>query len=641
MEAGFNAPPLRLSRERSTGRFVAAACVFRSADKVRVSSTQQSQQRLLMSSKQKLGVGQALRKRSGMLIGVAVFSGVINLLALTGSFYMLQVYDRVIPSRSIPTLIGLTILLVVLFVANGVLDLVRSRIMSRVGLGVDEALRDDVFSAMQTVSLQSRSEGDGLQPVRDLDRVRSFLSGMGPAALFDLPWIPIYLVLIFMLHPSMGWFAIGGALLLVAVTIATEMLSKSPSLRSAQSGSARLAVAGLSARNAEVSRAMGMGPNLLGRWRDLTDRHLDDQIKASDAVGGMGVTSKALRLLLQSGILGLGAYLVVIGQVSAGVIIAGSIVMSRALAPIETVIQHWRGFVDARHASYRLGALLKAVPDENRSLTELPAPARSLSVEAISVAPPGQKKSTIENVTFALEAGDALGIIGPSGSGKSTLARALVGVWRPPVGAGTIRLDGASLDQWTPARLGRHIGYLPQDIQLFEGTVSENIARLDPEATDESIVAAAKAAGAHELIVGLRDGYQTRIGENGGGLSAGQRQRIAFARALYGNPFMLVLDEPNSNLDSAGDTALSGAIKAVRERGGIVIVIAHRPSALANVDKVMAMADGKVQVLGPKEEVLRKVLAPVAASGASMPAQPEVNRVLRAVQTREGRIEAL
>ena len=594
-----------------------------------------------MVGKEKQSVRQALRKQSGMLIGVAVFSGVINLLALTGAIYMLQVYDRVIPSRSIPTLIGLTILLVLLFVANGALDLVRSRIMSRVGLGVDEALRDEVCSAMQTVSLQSRSEGDGLQPVRDLDRVRSFLSGMGPAALFDLPWIPIYLVLIFMLHPSMGWFAVGGALLLVVVTIATEMLSKAPSLRSAQSGSARLAVAGLSARNAEVSRAMGMGPNLLGRWRDLTDRHLDDQIKASDAVGGMGVTSKALRLLLQSGILGLGAYLVVIGEVSAGVIIAGSIVMSRALAPIETIIQHWRGFVDARHASYRLGALLKAVPDENRSLTELPAPARSLSVEAISVAPPGQKKSTIENVTFALEAGDALGIIGPSGSGKSTLARALVGVWRPPVGAGTIRLDGASLDQWTPARLGRHIGYLPQDIQLFEGTVSENIARLDPEATDESIVAAAKAAGAHELIVGLRDGYQTRIGENGGGLSAGQRQRIAFARALYGNPFMLVLDEPNSNLDSAGDTALSGAIKAVRERGGIVIVIAHRPSALANVDKVMAMADGKVQVLGPKEEVLRKVLAPVAASGASMPAQPEVNRVLRAVQTREGRIEAL
>lgn len=598
-----------------------------------------------MVGKEKQSVRQALRKRSGMLVGVAVFSGVINLLALTGAIYMLQVYDRVIPSRSIPTLIGLTILLVLLFVANGALDLVRSRIMSRVGLGVDEALRDDVFSAMQTVSLQSRGEGDGLQPVRDLDRVRSFLSGMGPAALFDLPWIPIYLVLIFMLHPSMGWFAVGGALLLVAVTIATEMLSKAPSLRSAQSGSARLAVAGLSARNAEVSRAMGMGPNLLGRWRDLTDRHLDDQIKASDAVGGMGVTSKALRLLLQSGILGLGAYLVVIGEVSAGVIIAGSIVMSRALAPIETVIQHWRGFVDARHASYRLGNLLKAVPDENRSLTELPAPARSLSVEAISVAPPGQKKPTIENVTFALEAGDALGIIGPSGSGKSTLARALVGVWRPPVGAGAIRLDGASLDQWTPARLGRHIGYLPQDIQLFEGTVSENIARLDPEATDEAIVAAAKAAGAHELIVGLRDGYQTRIGENGGGLSAGQRQRIAFARALYGNPFMLVLDEPNSNLDAAGDAALSGAIKAVRERGGIVIVIAHRPSALANVDKVMAMADGKVQVLGPKEEVLRKVLAPVAssstASGASVPAQPEVNRVLRAVQTREGRIEAL
>jgi len=598
-----------------------------------------------MRSKEKLSVGQALRKRSGMLLGVAVFSGVINLLALTGSLYMLQVYDRVIPSRSIPTLIGLTVLLVVLFVANGVLDLIRSRIMSRVGLGVDEALRDDVFSAMQTVSLQSRGEGDGLQPVRDLDKVRSFLSGMGPAALFDLPWIPVYLVLIFMLHPTMGWFAIAGALLLVAVTVATEMLSKSPSLRSAQSGSMRLALAGLSARNAEVTRAMGIGPTLLARWREITDRHLDDQIKASDAVGGMGVTSKALRLLLQSGILGLGAYLVVIGQVSAGFIIAGSIIMSRALAPIETVIQHWRGFVDARHAASRLGTLLKSVSGENRAMTELPPPARSLSVEGISVAPPGQKKPTIENVTFALEAGDALGIIGPSGSGKSTLARALVGVWRPPVGAGTIRLDGASLDQWSPARLGRHIGYLPQDIQLFEGTVAENIARLDPEATDEAIIAAAKVAGAHELIVGLRNGYQTRIGDNGGGLSAGQRQRIAFARALYGNPFLLVLDEPNSNLDSAGDTALSGAIKEVRDRGGIVIVIAHRPSALANVDRVMAMADGKVQAFGPKEEVLRKVLAAVPSGpvtkGSNMPAQPEVNRVLRAVQTREERSEVI
>lgn len=609
-----------------------------------------------MSRKEKPGVGSALRKRSGVLFGVALFSGVINLLALTGAIYMLQVYDRVIPSRSIPTLVALSVLLVGLFFANGLLDWVRARIMSRVGLSVDEALRDEVFSAMQTASLQSRTEGDGMQAVRDLDRVRNFLSGMGPTALFDLPWIPVYLALIFLLHPIMGWFAVAGAVLLIAVTAATELKSKGPSLRSAQSGSARLALAASAGRNAEVVRAMGIGPALLARWRDLTNRHLEDQIRAADAVGGMGVASKSLRLLLQSGILGLGAYLVVKGEVSPGFIIAGSIVMSRALAPIETVIQHWRGFVEARHAAHRLRVLLNTLGSDNRPITELPAPKSRLTVENLSVAPPGQTKPTIENVSFSLEAGEALGIIGPSGSGKSTLARALVRVWQPPVGGGSVRLDGAALDQWSPGVLGRHIGYLPQDIQLFDGTVSENIARLDPQATDESIVAAAKAAGAHELIVSLREGYQTRLGENGAGLSAGQRQRIALARALFGNPFLVVLDEPNSNLDSAGDSALSAAIRSIRERGGIAIVIAHRPSALANIDKVMAMANGQMQVIGPKEEVLRRVLVsvPGAAPGpnpnpgpspsSTAPhtlGQPVVSRLRRPVQTPDGRSEAV
>ena len=560
------------------------------------------------------GVGTALRKSRGLLVGVGIFSGIINLMALTGAMYMLQVYDRVIPSRSIPTLIGLTILMVCLFAVNGVLDLIRTRIMSRIGLRVDDDLRDEVFSALQTVSLKARSEGDGLQAVRDLDRIRGFLSGLGPTALFDLPWIPIYLIIIFAIHPLMGWFSVGGALLLVAITYATEVFSSGPTKKATQSGGIRFGLAGTAARNAEVIRAMGIGPHLHRRWVDLNASYLSDQVKASDAASGMGVWSKVSRLLLQSGILGLGAYLVVWNEVSAGSIIAGSIVMSRALAPMETVIQHWRGFVEARQASQRLKALLHSVNENKEDVTELPAPVKSLSVENLTIAAPGQQKPTILNISFSLNAGDALGIIGPSGSGKSTLARALVGAWQPSRSGGAVRLDGASLDQWVPSALGKHIGYLPQDIQLFSGTVADNIGRLDPDASSEDIVAAAKDAGAHDLIVSLPEGYETRIGENGIGLSAGQRQRVALARALFRKPFFVVLDEPNSNLDSAGDMALSTAIKGIRERNGIVIVIAHRPSALAHVEKVMAMAAGQVQAVGPKEEVLRKVLSPVPAA---------------------------
>lgn len=590
-----------------------------------------------------LGVANALGSSRGLIVGVALFSGVINLLALTGSIYMLQVYDRVIPSRSVPTLIGMTILMLALFVVNGVLDLVRTRIMSRIGLKVDEALRDKVFAALQTVSLRARTEGDGLQTVRDLDRVRTFLSGVGPTALFDLPWIPIYLVFIFMLHPLMGWFSVAGALVLVAITYATEIFSSGPSLKAAKSGGQRFALAGTAGRNAEVIRAMGLGPNMHQRWVELNDRHLGDQLQASDAVGGMSVSSKTIRLLLQSGILGVGAYLVVLNQVSAGAIIAGSIIMSRALAPIETAIQHWRGFVEARQASARLRNVLKAAAEDQSSVTELPPPTKLLAVESLTVSAPGQTKPTIVNISFSLKAGEALGIIGPSGSGKTTLARTLVGAWQPVRAGGAVRLDGAALDQWQPSSLGRHIGYLPQDIQLFEGTVAENIARLDPDARDEDIVAAAQDAGAHELIVGLPDGYQTRIGDNGAGLSAGQRQRVALARALYGRPFLVVLDEPNANLDSAGDSALSTAIKGIRDRGGIAIVIAHRPSALAHIDKVMAMAGGQIQAIGPKEEVLRKVLAPVpaapkATASAPQPA-PSAGAVLRTVTPGELRLE--
>ncbi|UFZ02669.1 type I secretion system permease/ATPase [Bradyrhizobium ontarionense] len=565
----------------------------------------------------------ALARCSLIFAGVAVFSGAINLLALTGSLYMLQVYDRVLPSRSVPTLIGLSLLMLGLYVANGFLDFVRVRVMSRVGVRIDDELRDRVFAAVQLLPLRSRHGGDGLQPVRDLDQIRSYLSGLGPTALFDLPWIPVYLAVIFVLHPLLGVFSVAGGLVLVALTFVTDVRSKGPLKAAALSASRRLALGEAARRNAEVIQAMGLGPRLARRWSKVNAIHIDDQLEASDAVAGISAISKVFRLLLQSGMLGLGAYLVIIGSLSAGSIIAASIIMSRSLAPIETSIAHWRGFVSARQSYRRLSDLFRALPPVPTAGVQLPAPKSSLAVENLSVAPPGAGKPVLLNVAFALSAGDALGIIGPSASGKSSLARALVGVWQPLKANGSgptggVRLDGATLDQWAPAELGRHIGYLPQSIELFDGTVADNICRFDETATSEKIIAAARAAGVHELIVHLPSGYETEVGEGGSVLSAGQRQRIALARALYGDPFLVVLDEPNANLDHSGDVALTDAILSVRQRGGIVIVVAHRPSALAGIDKVLALVDGRVQALGAKDEILRRMLQP--ASVAQRPA---------------------
>lgn len=561
-------------------------------------------------------VRDALARSSGIFVAVGIFSGIINALALTGSFYMLQVYDRVLPSHSVPTLVGLTLLMAGLYVANGILDFIRVRMMSRVGARIDIAIREKVFDAVRAIPLRGRAAGDGLQPVRDLDQLRSFLSGMGPTAFFDLPWMPVYLAVVFLLHPMLGMFALAGALLLVSLTLMTEFSTSQPMRAAALSGSRRLAFGESARRNAEVIQALGIGARMRERWSRLNDQHLADQLVAADATSGLGTVSKVLRLFLQSGILGLGAYLVIEGKVSAGTIVAASIVMSRALAPIETAITHWRGFVAARQSHQRLLELFDTLDLGDATLLKLPPPSRSLAVEGLTVAPPGEQKPVVQGIAFSLSSGDGLGIIGPSASGKSTLARALVGIWQPVRMGGSVRLDGASLDQWAPDDLGRHVGYLPQDVLLFEGTIAENISRFDPDATSETIVAAAEAAGVHDMIVGLPEGYQTRVGEDGVGLSAGQRQRVALARALYGDPFLVVLDEPNSNLDSHGDAALTEAIKSVRARGGIAVVIAHRPSALAGVELVLMMARGQVQAFGDKDEVLRKVLQTALPSAA-------------------------
>ena len=555
----------------------------------------------------------ALANCRAAFLGIGVFSGLINLLALTSSIYMLQLYDRVIPSHSVPTLVGLTILMLLLFAGYGVLDTVRARVMSHIGLRIDRALRARVFELVLLLPVRAKSS-DSLQPVRDLDQVRGFLTGAGPIALFDLPWMPFYLGLVFLLHPWLGLLGTFGAATLLGLTILTEVKSRAPTKSASTSAAARLSFGEAARRNAEAIRALGMGPHMSAIWSAHNEKYLTDQVGASDVAVTYGTLSKVLRLILQSAVLGLGAYLVIMGQVTGGVMIAASILVSRALAPIEIAIANWRGFLSSRQSAERLSKLLQSLPIRPEAMV-LPTPARTFTVEGLWIAAPGHQKPIVENASFLLQAGDGLGVIGPSASGKSTLARALVGAWLPV--RGNIRLDGGALDQWSPAALGVNIGYLPQDIELFDSSVAQNIARFDKSAPATAIIAAAQKAGAHEMILQLPEGYETRIGEGGTALSAGQRQRVALARALYGNPFLVVLDEPSSNLDADGDAALIRAIASVRQRGGIVIVITHRPAALSGLDQLLVMSGGQVQAFGPKDEVLRKAVQMPAATGQS------------------------
>ncbi len=576
-------------------------------------------------------LAQALSSCRGAFLSIGLFTGVINLLMLTGSIYMLQVYDRVLPSRSVPTLIGLTVLIIFLFSLQGILDFLRQRLLTRVGSTLDSELSGRIFNVVVTLPLKSRGATDGLQPLRDFDTVRTFLSGLGPTALFDLPWLPLYLGLCFLLHPVLGLTALVGAIILFILTLLTEVRSRQPLQEAASHASARHAQAESSRRNAEAIRAMGMAGPLAQRWSAANDKYLMAQERAADAAGGFGAMSKVLRFLLQSIVLGAGAWLVILDQATPGVIIAASVLTSRALAPIEVAIAHWKGFLASRQSWKRLHDLLAAIPPEVDPMP-LPAPTRNLAVEGIVIGTPGGRDVIVSNVTFSLSAGDGLGVIGPSASGKSTLVRALVGVW--PVLRGAIRLDGATLDHWSVAALGSSVGYMPQLIELFDGTVAENIARFSDNADAAKIVAAAQAAGAHDMILRLPNGYDTRTGEGAGALSAGQRQRIALARALYDDPFLVVLDEPNSNLDSDGEAALTEAIKGVRARGGIVIVVAHRPSALAALDQVLVMRAGTMQALGPRDEVLRKTLVP-QTGGQPKPAAG-VLQPMRATATAAG-----
>jgi PrtD family type I secretion system ABC transporter len=539
------------------------------------------------------------------LVAVAVFSGFSNLLMLTGALFMLEVYDRVIPSRSVPTLIALAVIAAALFAFQAVIDIIRSRVLARIAGSVAEMLSGRAYRVSIELGLQGRTESERQRPLRDLDQIRHFLAGGGPVAFFDLPWIPLYLIVCFAFHFWIGVTATLGALGLLILTAVAEMKTRRPTIVAAEFGATRNLIADASRRNAEVLRAMGMTGRITARWERANESFLDAQQKAADIGSGFGAASKVARIALQSIVLAVGALLVIGGEASAGIIIAGSILSARALAPVDLAIANWRNFQAARQGWANLSALLENSPERSLQM-KLPKPAAELSAEDLTVVPPGHSVSVLKNVTFKVPAGSALGVIGPSAAGKSTLARALIGVWPPA--AGKVRLDGASLDQWLPEALGVHVGYLPQDVKLFEGTIADNICRFDPAATSEGIVTAARSAGVHEMIVALADGYETEIGEGGVLLSAGQRQRIALARALYGDPFLVVLDEPNSNLDSDGEAALTEAIKAVRLRGGIAVVIAHRASALAAVDLMMVLAEGRIQAFGQKDEILAKVL---------------------------------
>ena len=544
-------------------------------------------------------------------VGTAGFSAVINVLMLTGAVFMLEIYDRVLPSRSVATLVALSIIAGILFTALGLLDVLRSRLLVRAGGAIDEALAARVFDVLVRLPVKAGNRGDGLQPLRDLDTIRSFLSSQGPTALFDLPWLPFYLALVYAFHPMLGITALVGAAVLISLTLLTEVLARRPTRDATTHANTRIGIAQACVRNAEVLAGMGFASRLRNMWQKGNDRTLASQQRAGDIAGGLGAIARVLRMILQSAVLAVGAYLVIIQQASAGIIIAGAILAARALAPVDIAIANWRVFIAARQSWGRLGQLLAKLPEQSQPMS-LPAPTTKLQVENLVVVPPGDQKVVLRDIGFALNAGQGLGIIGPSGAGKSSLARVLVGAWVPV--AGKVRLDGAALDQWAAEALGQHIGYLPQDVELFAGSVAQNIARFHPKADSEAIIKAAKSSDVHELLLNLPNGYDTEIGEGGTTLSAGQRQRVALARALYGDPFLVVLDEPDASLDQEGEQALQNAIRSVRARGGIVVVVSHRQLVLGAVDLLLALDRGRPLAAGPKELVLQRLARPATSA---------------------------
>ena len=544
-----------------------------------------------------------LRRGFGGLVGL---SAVFNLFMLTGSLFMLQVYDRVLTSRSVPTLVALFVLVTGIYICLAALDIFRLRISTRIA----DWFGDLIGPAVARLSIgrpfygtAGGRERQQSNPMQDFDRLRAFIGSPAAIALCDLPWLPLYLIIAFMFHVDLGMLALGGVAVLLGLAALGDRAAQEP-VRLANAATARRArLIDTAARGSETIAGLGMRGAYIRKYADMDGELRTAGRHASDRMAFFIGVSRGIRLLLQSASLALGAYLALQNEITPGMIIAVSIITARALAPVEQVIGHWRAFVSARQSWLRLREQIGSVGSDEPK-TMLPRPKSSLEVVDLSVAAPSSDRTLLSGIDFSLRAGSSLGIIGPSGAGKSTLARALVGIL-PPL-EGSVRLDGADLSQWQPDQFGRHVGYLPQDVELFDGTVAENIARLAPQPDSDAVIAAARSAGAHGLITGLPEGYDTWIGQGGMTLSAGQRQRIGLARALFGSPFLIVLDEPTSALDVDGDEALRKAVEAARRSSAIVIVIAHRPSAITACDQVLVISNGKQTAFGPREAILRE-----------------------------------
>jgi ATP-binding cassette subfamily C exporter for protease/lipase len=547
----------------------------------------------------KTEIGRILLGFKGTFITVGTFSAITNLLALTPSLYMLQVYDRVITSRNEITLLMLTLIMLGAYLFMGALELIRSFVLVRVGARFDMQLNKRVYNAAFEQNLKQAGANAG-QSLNDLTTVRQFLTGNALFAFFDAPWFPIYLIVIFCFEPWLGLFALCGTAALVVLAIVNERITHAPLAEANGMAIAASTTATNNLRNAEVIESMGMLPNLMQRWFKLHGKFLHLQAQASQKAGIIGAVTKFVQSSLQSLVLGAGALLVLDNKITSGMMIAASILVGRALAPVQQVIGVWKSWSSVRSAFERLTKLLDANPDRPAGMA-LPQPEGTLTVEGVTAAPPGVRSPIVKGVSFGIKAGDVLGVIGPSGSGKSTLARLLVGVW--PAMMGKVRLDGADIYAWNKAELGPYMGYLPQDIELFSGTISENIARFG-EVDAEKVVQAAKRAGVHDMILHLPEGYDTKLGDGGAGLSGGQKQRLGLARAMYGDPSLIVLDEPNSNLDEVGEQALVSAILDLRARGKTIVLITHRASAISATTKLLVMRDGAVQMFGPTKEVM-------------------------------------
>ena len=546
---------------------------------------------------------------------VAVFSLCINVLMFVSPLYMLQIYDRVMSSRSIGTLIAITVIAGFLLAVYGILEMVRTRVLVRAGIMFDEKIAEPAFNAIHRGMLR-RPGGNLGQGLRDVDILREFLTGAGLLAFCDAPWFPVFVFGAFLLHPWYGWIAVVGSLVIWSLTLLNEILTKRDLTEATAANMAAAQRAATTFRNIEVLQAMGMLGALRSMWSGIHLRHLGWQARASDRAGTLIAATKFFRTFLQIIILGTGGYLAIQREISPGAIIAGSIIIGRALQPMELAVGNWKGFVAARGAYQRLKALFELAGNEASQMS-LPRPSGAVSVENVLGIAPGQRVPILRGVNFGLPAGDVLCVVGPSGAGKTTLARVLTGIW--PVASGALRLDGYDLSQWDPQELGQYIGYLPQDVELFSGSVAQNISRFQDEADPEDVIAASMLAGCHEVIQQMADGYNTQIGDGGQALSGGQRQRVALARALYGNPSLVVLDEPNSNLDSAGEEALTQAIRALKAAGTTVVLITHKINILATADKILVMAGGVVQNYGPRDEILSRLAGPRAVPSPATP----------------------